>query len=1012
MLRKVVLTVALWACAGAVFANQYGYIGSATAPDAGFGREFTVTLNGMFVYPDSTQIYVQGMSPSSFSVISRAGNAIICKITVPRPTNPGNNFPLIFTATCFDQGVDGVGFIALAWDHPNVTDYTPKDVVAGTGPWTLQPVGSNLEWISAIHVGDRVLAPSFSTTPSVNVPDLPAGQYPLKYEHDGNLYAFPGTGMLTVNPAPGSPVINSIYPNPASPGGDVVLTGTDLDVGKVDKITIDSQDITSFTNQTATSITFTVPAAVSKGEHAVILSNSGVEKYRKSHTFLGATEIIVDTKSFNGYALEETKLLLSGRGLRNVTGIAIQGRGEPVDKRLISETLMEITMPQLPVGIYTVDVNPGESFTYTVVAQPTAVNHITPRQVRKDAGESVKLLGKVLDKIEKVRLTGAPGTAEIDRSQLRFTSDFTEVSFTAPDLPLGTYSVVWDETGGGGGTVSQSIEVVSSTVPTIRGIDPPTITAGDTTLVRVNGDDLDTVDSVSFGTAAINRADFVSSGADHISVNLTIPAAGKYEVALYVAGGKVNTLANGITVNAPGVPTITGVSPASSYAGLTTRVTVSGNHLDRVDAFQFGGVTVNRSDFISSSSSSAVMELSLDTLGSNDVVALRSGTPVYTLAGGYSIAGERPDPTNDPDVRGILNAQAASAERYYRAQSGNISSRLASLRGGGDRGNRSNSFNLSLSVPESTRRHRDDDDRRDSGGTIRLGDLARTKGDTALASVPPACVANRWSFWSEGSISFGSLDEDGEVKLDHTTLGLTIGADYAFGDRLVTGVAVGYSRDKTDVGSHGSEVDGDGYTAALYGSYLVRPNVYLEAMVGYTAIDLDTERYTEMGFVKGNRDGDQYFASLALGYEYCKNGLILSPFARVETAFTRLDRYHERGNFMALKYGKQDIEMYTGSLGLNVSKSFLAGTVELTPSAGAEYAYNFKDDSRVALGYADTPGMPYSFSATSVARNTVTATAGVEARFNRNFSLGLKYRGSFASRRDNHNISLQGVWSW
>ncbi len=567
---------------------------------------------------------------------------------------------------------------------------------------------------------------------------------------------------------------------------------------------------------------------------------------------------------------------------------------------------------------------------------------------------------------------------------------------------------------------------------TISSVTPAAWVAGETPLVTITGTGFGVVDSIRIGTEtpSINK-----SGN---SITFTAPsslAPANYFIQLLAGALQLVNTEIAIVAN----PGDTGIGRLSSEAG-------PANQPQNLIAYV---INLKNGDGL-------VLEV-LDS-SNNRLFGPLTGTPnaagtemAYTLpalpAGDYQLrffnsggfserhhyqatvtfipSDDRPDPTDDPDVRGVLNAQTAIAERFFRLQSGNINSRLSSLRSGESRDNRANDFNVSLNLPNSTRfRSREpghEVDRPETGpGSISLGDLARTKGgpdgagnaDTALASVPPAAVPTRWSFWSDGSVSFGSLDEDGEVKLDHTTLGLTLGMDYAFGDRLISGLAIGYSHDKTDVGSNGSEVEGDGYTAALYASYLLRPNVFVEGMLGYTAIDFDTRRNTTEGKVKGDRDGDQYFASIAVGYEWCKESFTLTPFTRFETAITRLDEYSERGNSMALRYGKQDIEMYTGSLGLTASRTFCLTWAELTPSAGAEYAYNFKDDSRVALGYADTATMPYSFSATSVARNTVTATAGLEARFNRNFSLGLKYRGSFASHRDNHNISLQGVWSW
>src|SRR3546814_2531929 len=96
-------------------------------------------------------------------------------------------------------------------------------------------------------------------------------------------------------------------------------------------------------------------------------------------------------------------------------------------------------------------------------------------------------------------------------------------------------------------------------------------------------------------------------------------------------------------------------------------------------------------------------------------------------------------------------------------------------------------------------------------------------------------------------------------------------------------------------------------------------HVYLDGLFGYQRLSFDLRRHVTANgnTVRGTRDGGQWFASLAAGYQWQHEQLQLTPYARIDHASAELDGYVEHGDALyALAFERQDIDTTTTSLGL------------------------------------------------------------------------------------------------
>ena len=120
---------------------------------------------------------------------------------------------------------------------------------------------------------------------------------------------------------------------------------------------------------------------------------------------------------------------------------------------------------------------------------------------------------------------------------------------------------------------------------------------------------------------------------------------------------------------------------------------------------------------------------------------------------------------------------------------------------------------------------------------------------------------------------FGDTNLRGEeIGYDFHGGGVTAGVDYRFTDELVAGVAFGWTHAESDFDtSGGGNVDQDGYSGSLYGSYFGE-SFYVDGIFTYTYIDYDWKRAIQYpGFstnANGSPHANQYALSGGLGYEF------------------------------------------------------------------------------------------------------------------------------------------------
>lgn len=370
----------------------------------------------------------------------------------------------------------------------------------------------------------------------------------------------------------------------------------------------------------------------------------------------------------------------------------------------------------------------------------------------------------------------------------------------------------------------------------------------------------------------------------------------------------------------------------------------------------------------------------------------------YTLSNAFGTSGAatltikiigRPDPSQDQQVIGLVNVQSQSAVQFASAQISNFNRRLEHVHNEADR--QSRLFDVNISVPQSSRNQ----EMPTGAPTHRNSSEVARRGEPAVADGERDRVDSALAIWTGGYVNFVNSDRD-QLRLDHTTVGISVGADYRFTPELVAGVGLGMGHDVSDVGTAGTKSKGNAASMAAYASYHTGP-VYVDSLLGYSQLNFDSRRYVTdtTGYADGSRSGQQAFGAVSSGYEFQLQNLMLAPYGRVQFSATSLRHYAETGaGIYNLAYANQRVNTLAAVLGLRGQYGVPMSWGALRLTSRVEYSDAVRRDSVAKLGYADLADDTYTVNVLGLEQNKLSVEAGVEFMLHQGWTIGLSYQGA------------------
>ncbi len=212
-------------------------------------------------------------------------------------------------------------------------------------------------------------------------------------------------------------------------------------------------------------------------------------------------------------------------------------------------------------------------------------------------------------------------------------------------------------------------------------------------------------------------------------------------------------------------------------------------------------------------------------------------------------------------------------------------------------------------------------------------------------------LSDSWSFWSEGSVSFGRTgDTSSSASKDINSNGITIGMDKKISENKLYGYALRFGNDEVDIGSSGTSLDTESYSLSLYGTFPHDEERFTEGIIGISTLKTDHVRVGGGNMRTGERDGAQVFGSINYVTKYKKNNFVIDPNIRIDLSYTELSKYREKG-VAALVYNKHTVETGMVSTGFTISDILDLDTFTFKSYGGLELGLDFSPSSDATYRY-------------------------------------------------------------
>lgn len=206
---------------------------------------------------------------------------------------------------------------------------------------------------------------------------------------------------------------------------------------------------------------------------------------------------------------------------------------------------------------------------------------------------------------------------------------------------------------------------------------------------------------------------------------------------------------------------------------------------------------------------------------------------------------------------------------------------------------------------------------------------------------------------------YGNYDRGGDVGGGNSyTNTILLGGDMKVSDRMLVGIAFGYTDDKSSLGNNAGSFKLEEATLTAYVGYGDGP-WYVGATLGGGTLDYrDIDRNITLGALNrtetGSTNGSHLMARALGGYWFNYGNWIHGPFLRVTYQQDQVDSWAETGtSSSAMTFGQQNRDSLGTSLGWQANGSFGWGR----PWARVTWEKDWNNDDRtVRAGLVSMPG--------------------------------------------------------
>jgi hypothetical protein len=743
-------------------------------------------------------------------------------------------------------------------------------------------------------------------TAPLTTSSLSIGSHSISATYNADLGFLGSSGSLSggqvVNA--GQPSVTSISPNNGPPAGGTSATITGTNLTGATAVKFGSINATSFTVNSATSITATAPAGAGTVDVTVTTAGgTSPASPADQFTYVLPVPTVTSVSPNTGPTTGGTAVTISGTNFTGATSVKF-GSINATSFTVNSATSITATAP---AGAGTVDVtvttaggtspaSPADQFTYNL-PMPSIIS-VSPNTGPTTGGTAVTISGTTFTGATSVKFGSINATSFTVNSA-------TSITATAP---------------AGGGTVDVTVTTAGGTspaspadqftyvlpVPTVTSVSPDTGPTTGGTAVTISGANFSGATSVKFGSS--NATSFTAISATQLSAIAPPGSLGTVDVTIKTPGGT------------------SAISPADQYSYAVPADSVNLRKLQAI-----------------------VTPMAAQVWGQATVGAMQSAVSEGFAGGGGQLIspsgnGVRFNFSADPDDQQQQATDATARARNRFGSAGPFSSAYGSF----------DTNARGMAGPGGSRVNGGASSRTDEAFAA-LGYAGPVKAQPLRATEP-----RQWLGWAE--VSGATLSRWsapavlGAAAATPTVYGdqvnVTAGVTRMLTPNFLVGVLGGWETFDYRSDAIQGRLTGTGWTAGAYAGWKLSSTVRFDAGFAYSGIGFDGTAGTASGSFAGNR----LLVSGGLTGNYESHGFKIEPSARVYALWEHENAYTDT---LGTAQAGRDFSTGRASTGVKLAYPFAwTSTVMLSPYAGIYGDYYFNTDNIVVAGAGALPVIP------------------------------------------------------
>ena len=346
----------------------------------------------------------------------------------------------------------------------------------------------------------------------------------------------------------------------------------------------------------------------------------------------------------------------------------------------------------------------------------------------------------------------------------------------------------------------------------------------------------------------------------------------------------------------------------------------------------------------------------------------------YDLACPFNIiAGKCPPITENKDRTGIAEAQIDIAKRTMEYSTDSALNRLRWIRRNKEKQNLTNhniDFNFSNPVMAKLAQ---------KISTSNTEDKLEEKNQDVF-------------YWSEGSISLGKIgDSSISSSKKINTDALTFGFDKFIDEKSLSGFALRFGKNDTDVGSLGSNLDTETYNLTFYNTTSKEDDTkFIDTILGVGSLNYDILTVLDNKNLTAEREGYQLYGTIRAKNEIKKDNLAFIPSVQLDLGRSFLNSYNESGKG-AISVDSQDVRTNKLRAAVSLIEDLSKDDYIFKKHGKFEYSADLDRSSNFKYTYVSDPNTRFSEKLSSGALHNLSGELGIDMVLRNNFSIFLIY---------------------